>query len=245
MSGSASSGRDFAASLRSWRALRRLSLSDVAVALHYDRTYVHHIENGRRHPSRQFATEGDRALQAGGDLVAAWMVADHQRRQARETRRLVTRLADESDALTALIETPTVDLADSVVDLATSRRQETPAAILDEAAPIRAAMLERLRGGGVSPADHADLLLSVGRVSGILAYASLDLGYPQAAETHCRTTWRVAELLDDNELKKCCCGCCSCRASSRRPGLAHRESPQTAAACLASAPLDTRRRLVR
>ena len=78
----------------------------MAVALHYDRTYVHHVDSRRRHPSRQFATEVDRALQAGGDLVAAWMVADHQRRQARAPRRLVARLADESDALTALIDRP-------------------------------------------------------------------------------------------------------------------------------------------
>lgn len=193
---------DFSSRLCSLRKARGFSLSDLARAVNYDRSYVHHVENRRRNPSRQFAADADRVLEANGELLAAWVTADSARRQSCATQRLVSQLANESDQFAAqAAEAPIVDLAQKVVDLATTGQQATQTAIFDEAASLRSTLLSRLRTGPMRAGDHADLLLGVGRVSGILAYASLDMGHPDAALSHSRAAWTAAEMLDDNELR--------------------------------------------
>ncbi|MDQ3154928.1 MAG: hypothetical protein M3R63_25410 [Actinomycetota bacterium] len=43
---------------------------------HVARGYIHHLEHGRRWPSRTFAKTLDRALDAEGALLDAWAAAD-------------------------------------------------------------------------------------------------------------------------------------------------------------------------
>lgn len=66
----------FAAELARCRSEAGMSLAEVATAAHVARGYVHHVEHGRRWPSRPVAAALDRALGAGGRLLAAWVTAE-------------------------------------------------------------------------------------------------------------------------------------------------------------------------
>jgi len=66
----------FADLLRTLRADAGLSLADLGTAAHVARGYIHHLEHGRRWPSRTFAQALDRALDADGVLLDAWAAAD-------------------------------------------------------------------------------------------------------------------------------------------------------------------------
>ena len=66
----------FADLLRTLRADAGLSLTDLGTAAHVARGYIHHLEHGRRWPSRTFAQALDRALDADGVLLDAWAAAD-------------------------------------------------------------------------------------------------------------------------------------------------------------------------
>ncbi len=66
----------FAAELARCRFEAGLSLADVAATAHVARGYVHHVEHGRRWPSRTVAAALDRALGTGGRLLATWVNAE-------------------------------------------------------------------------------------------------------------------------------------------------------------------------
>lgn len=66
----------FAEQVAALREQAGRSLAEVAAAAHVARGYVHHIEHGRRWPTHGVAQALDNALDAGGDLVAAWEAAD-------------------------------------------------------------------------------------------------------------------------------------------------------------------------
>ncbi|MBV9012108.1 MAG: helix-turn-helix domain-containing protein [Pseudonocardiales bacterium] len=66
----------FAEQVATLREQAGLSLAEVATAAHVARGYVHHLEHGRRWPTRGVAQALDNALDAEGDLVAAWEAAD-------------------------------------------------------------------------------------------------------------------------------------------------------------------------
>ena len=66
----------FADLLRTLRADTGLSLAKLGAAAHVARGYIHHLEHGRRWPSRTFVDALDRALGAEGVLLNAWTAAD-------------------------------------------------------------------------------------------------------------------------------------------------------------------------
>lgn len=66
----------FADLLRTLRADAGLSLADLGAAAHVARGYIHHLEHGRRWPSRTFVQALDRALDAEGALLDTWAAAD-------------------------------------------------------------------------------------------------------------------------------------------------------------------------
>lgn len=66
----------FAEQVATLREQAGRSLAEVATAAHVARGYVHHLEHGRRWPTRGVAQALDNALEAGGTLLAAWEVAD-------------------------------------------------------------------------------------------------------------------------------------------------------------------------
>jgi transcriptional regulator with XRE-family HTH domain len=61
----------FAEQLAELRDQANLSLVKVAIAAHVARGYVHHIEHGHRWPTQCVAKALDKALDAGGTLLAA------------------------------------------------------------------------------------------------------------------------------------------------------------------------------
>ncbi len=65
----------FASQLAALRSRAGLSLAGLGTAAHVARGYVHHIEHGRRWPTQRVAKALDKALDAGGALLAAWKAA--------------------------------------------------------------------------------------------------------------------------------------------------------------------------
>jgi transcriptional regulator with XRE-family HTH domain len=72
----------FGEALRRARRHAGLSLDTLAVRINFAKSYISKVENGRRNGSRDLAERCDIALNAGGDLVAAYEQATHRRAPA-------------------------------------------------------------------------------------------------------------------------------------------------------------------
>lgn len=193
----------FAELLRTVRADRCVSLTELAGQIHYSRTLISRIETGQRFPSRDFAERADAVLRAGGSLVRAWNADEAGHTWELTRHRLMTSVLRESGALSALPESR-MDLAEvdrGVRDLAVGYLGRPATPVLEQAAELRREITTKLRAGAHRPSEHADLLLAAGRLSGVLAYAALDLGGSQAATAHAAAAWRCADLLGDDELR--------------------------------------------
>lgn len=68
--------------LRALRDLRRLSLAHLGRLTRYDPSYLGRLERARQFPSKDVAEACDHALDAGGELVRLWRMADRERRNA-------------------------------------------------------------------------------------------------------------------------------------------------------------------
>ena len=62
----------FSAELTRWRERRGLPKKKLAAAMGFDASYLSHVEAGRMHASGLFARKAEEALDAGGELAAAW-----------------------------------------------------------------------------------------------------------------------------------------------------------------------------
>jgi transcriptional regulator with XRE-family HTH domain len=141
----------------------------------------------------------DRALDAGGGLVALHVATSHPDPQEllhRESERLADMLAgarpgDTVDELTRATDQLSVDYLATpgpglIDELTTARRQAVDA--------LRA---RRLRNHH----QVRDLTSDVGYLSGILAYAALDAGHPKAALAHADAAWQAAEVVGSDQLR--------------------------------------------
>lgn len=63
---------DYAETLRVWRERRGLSKRALADQMHYDRSYVIHIEGGRHPPTEDFTRKAEEVLATEGALWSAW-----------------------------------------------------------------------------------------------------------------------------------------------------------------------------
>jgi tetratricopeptide (TPR) repeat protein len=135
--------------------------------------------------------------------VIAWTQAEEEEREAERMRRLLAASVRESESLDILcssrIDLSAVDA--SVRSLAVAYLGTAPAPMLAEAMGIRSDLMDRIKKGGVRPDDEKDLFLAIGQLSGVLAYAALDLGSPTAALAHARAAWTCADRVGDNELR--------------------------------------------
>lgn len=185
------------------RASRGKSLADLAQLIHFSRGYIGNIENGSKFPTRPFAELADTALQARGALLAAWVLAEEEEREAERTRRLLATSVRESNALDALCGSRPDSgfVSQSVRELAIDYLGTPPAPMLARTTQVRTSLVDRLKNGGMRAEDEKDLLLAVGQLSGVLAYAALDLGSPAAALAHARAAWQCADRVGDNELR--------------------------------------------
>ncbi|MFD8934064.1 hypothetical protein ACFV0R_02185 [Streptomyces sp. NPDC059578] len=92
------------------------------------------------------------------------------------------------------------DLHAGAVETAVNYLTTPPAPMAERAHVLREATLQRIRETRYRPDELADLYSTVGRLSGVLAYALLDLGSPAEAMRHAEATARCAERAGDLDL---------------------------------------------
>lgn len=189
--------------LRELRTQRSWSLRDLSERINFSRGYIGKVEQGERFPELQFAQLADRALTATGDLIEAWAIENDQRRDLERAGRILTASVADSLRLIASAEDRlNVDeINKSARGLAVEYLATPPEPMLISAVELRSEIFQRLQTHHYRPNELADLYLSLGRLQGVLAYAALDLGDPEAAETHARAAMTCAEQINDNELR--------------------------------------------
>ncbi|MFD7867347.1 helix-turn-helix domain-containing protein [Streptomyces sp. NPDC059783] len=186
--------------LRRLRLEAGLSLAQVATHIRYDRSAVHHFERGRRPVPYEVAEKLDEVLNAGGRLVEAWRAEDAQRREAAAAHRTKAAALAMSNDLSALADLDIAMLQEGIEATAVDYLSSPPAPMMDRAHVLRAEAFERLRSGHHRPADRSDLYVAAGRLSGVLAYALLDMGDSDEAAAHADAAGRCAEYAGDAEL---------------------------------------------
>ncbi|MGW2844667.1 helix-turn-helix domain-containing protein [Streptomyces sp. NPDC001274] len=186
--------------LRALRLEAGLSLAQVAQHIQYDRTAVHHFERGRRPAPVEVAEKADEFLNGGGRLVKAWHREDAARREAAAAHRTKAAALAMSHDLSALADLDIAGLQEGVEATAVDYLRSPPAPMMDRAHVLRADAFERLRSGHHRSADRSDLYVAAGRLSGVLAYALLDMGDPDEALAHAGAAGRCAEYAGDAEL---------------------------------------------
>lgn len=190
----------FPEALRTRRLEAGLSLAELAEKAQYNRSYLHHAETGRRPASEQLADVLDQALDARGDLFAAWEKDDAERRRAAATHRTRAAALAISRDLCAMADLDISELHAGVEATAVDYLGTPPAPMMDRAHALRAEAAERIRSGHHRPQDRSDLYVTAGQLSGVLAYALLDMGDPDEALAHVAAASRCAEYAGDAEL---------------------------------------------
>ncbi|MFC8008689.1 helix-turn-helix domain-containing protein [Streptomyces cinereoruber] len=186
--------------LRQLRLLAGMSMPEFAQRVHYDRTSLHHFESGRRTTPADVAEKADEVLGANGQLVALWRREDLDRRAAAAAHRTRAAALAMSRDLTALADLDISELQEGVEATAVDYLASPPAPMMDRAHALRGETFERLRSGHFRPGDRTDLYVAAGRLSGVLAYALLDLGDAEEAHEHAIAAGRCAEFAGDSEL---------------------------------------------
>jgi transcriptional regulator with XRE-family HTH domain len=188
----------FGQRLRSMRVARGLTLRGLARLAHIDSGHLSRVEAGARPVTNEIAAALDRALEADGALAGpledtASRTADQA---ARESQRLAAILSAEPAAEVV------VDLAQETRAIAVDYLSGSPDTMLARAADSRREALATLRSSRiVRPADVADVTLYAGHLSGVLAYAALDLAKPVAAMTHADAAWWAADAAGSDQLR--------------------------------------------
>ncbi|MFI9331957.1 helix-turn-helix domain-containing protein [Kitasatospora sp. NPDC052868] len=188
--------------LRMLRVNAELTLADLAARMHYSRGHVHNVESGKRAANEDFTRAADTALDTGGLLTHRW----HQEQNAAgggdpRLERLLRASAAGSRTLAAIAGQDTDDLGADVADLATAYLASPPGPMLHDAHTVRQEVLARLQTRHHRPAERTELYRAAGHLSGILAYAALDLGHAGIAADHAQAAWRCADFAGDDELR--------------------------------------------
>lgn len=137
-------------------------------------------------------------------FLAAWRTGDGARRTALEDTRYIATSVRASHALDALLDDVPLGEAvtaaeEAVAALAVDYLRQPPGPMLSAAMDARTAVVGELRRAP-STGQRRDLIRAAGYLSGVLAYATLDLNHPRAAAEHAATAWRCAETTGDREL---------------------------------------------
>lgn len=186
--------------LRQARKQRGLSLAELATATYTSRGHIANLESGRRLASGEIAMATDIALDCDGILVAAQVAEERERQQQATTRRTLAASLAASRELAGLADLDIDALQDGVEETAIDYLAESPGPMLHRAHAMRADIVDRLRDHRHSPTERSDLLVAAGRLSGVLAYAALDLGDDAAALEHTYAASRCASSARDTEL---------------------------------------------
>jgi hypothetical protein len=93
------------------------------------------------------------------------------------------------------------DLNESVVELAIAYLASPAKPMLEQGVALRQELMRRLKEGATRPEEISDIYVALGRVSGVLSYAALDLGDSKAAMLHGETAWKMGDIARDSELR--------------------------------------------
>ncbi|WP_084509576.1 helix-turn-helix domain-containing protein [Nocardia pseudovaccinii] len=189
--------------LRRLRDDRGLSLRELAGLTYCAWSHLANIEAGRRWPKdRGWAERVDRALDAHGELLAAW--DDDQRDNARrdDTLRMLEQSRRESEALLSAPDAvPLDDMQDGIIDVARRARFESYDKTLSRAMAIRSELMRRIRAGAHRPEEIRELYVALGRVCGVLSYLTLDLGQADTARIHAQASFELGDRADHDQLR--------------------------------------------
>jgi tetratricopeptide (TPR) repeat protein len=192
----------FARLFKETRERSGLSYRDLERPTLASRGWINNVASGARWPDRSWVGRADEALKAEGRLLAAWDRANAERETEKRTRSLLLVSVKDSEEILTATNPDAVDvdtLGESVASLSVAYLSSPAAPMLSQGMQLRQEAVRRLKNGAARPSEFKDLYLAAGRASGVLSYAALDLGEPDAAMTHARTAWRLAELADDDE----------------------------------------------
>ncbi|MEV6340281.1 helix-turn-helix transcriptional regulator [Nocardia vinacea] len=189
--------------LRQLRTERGLSLRDLASTLFCNYSWLSNIEAGRRWPTdRSWVEQADLALQGNGVLVAAWDADERERVEATATTKLLEEARRESEAL--IVEPDAAHLDDiqgDILHLAEVSGIDPYDETIRRALDLRAELSRRRRERAHRPEELRDLYVALGRVSGVLAYLTLDLGKAEMARTHVRAAFQLADRAEHDQLR--------------------------------------------
>ncbi|MFF3359604.1 helix-turn-helix domain-containing protein [Streptomyces sp. NPDC002917] len=186
--------------LRRLRLNSGMPLAHVAHHIDAEPTSVHRFEEGRRPAPYDIVEKADELFSAGGRLIEAWRRDDAERHAAAGAHRTKAAALAMSHDLSALSELDIAALQEGVDATAVDYLASPPAPMMDRALVLRADALERIRSRHHRPADRSDLYVAAGRLSGVLAYALLDMGHPGEALAHADAAGRCAEHAGDSGL---------------------------------------------
>lgn len=208
------SSEHFGQALRRIRRERGQSLRRLAGMISYDYTYVAKVETGRQPGSLAFAQACDRALDAGGKLVARYAANPTEPKEDFVSMLRRTLLAssvllsaESFGAASAAGSTRSVDAA-TAADLraiAASYRRSyrmVPAAQLLSAAHAHLGLAVSLRPAQQPEAIRVELVSVISEMARLAAGISLmDLGRPEACGPYLDMAWQTARALDSAELQ--------------------------------------------
>jgi transcriptional regulator with XRE-family HTH domain len=214
--------------LRHLRTLRGLTQAGLGAAAGFDGSYVGAVERAAVRPSRDLVERCDRALGAGGVLLALWPPADAEW-QARSTpagaghpptddpdasRPSAGRAGDESEAVVEAMEVARrVEACDvgpgtlAGIERAVQRLRgagaATPPELLIPAVRAQRGYVGRLLAGRLTLGRRRRLLVAAGWLSLELARLHFDAGERAAAEANRDAALRLARQAGDAELAAC------------------------------------------
>ncbi|MFD6393156.1 helix-turn-helix domain-containing protein [Nocardia sp. NPDC060259] len=191
------------AELKRLREARGLSYRDLGALLFCHHTQIAHIESGRRWPKdRAWVEAADIALGAAGTLATAWDADQRQFARRADTLRMLEQAEADSRALLALPDVADLDEIQSGIHrIATGARFEPYDGTLTRASDLRVELMRRIRVGAHSPAELRTLYAALGRVCGVLAYLTLDLGQAETARMHAQAAFKLGDRADHDQLR--------------------------------------------
>ena len=215
----ASSTACLGALLRHLRTLQGLTQAGLGAAAGFDGSYVGAVERAAVRPPRDLVERCDRALGAGGVLLALWPPADAEW-QARPTPAGAGHPAPEApdarpdaeaEAVLEAMELArraeacdvgpeTLDGIERAVERLGRAASATPPAALIPAVRSRRRYVERLLAGRLTLGRRRRLLVAAGRLSLELARLHFDAGEREAAEANRDAALRLARQAGEAEL---------------------------------------------
>jgi transcriptional regulator with XRE-family HTH domain len=184
----------FAAEVARLRADAGLSLAELARAAHSSRGYLHHVEHGRRWPSRSVVAALDAALGAGGALLVVWERAAQERRPVRRAHYRAGRLppliganGSAGSAVVDVVAMRTMVHALQAADRQVGGGRLYPMVVRYLHAEVAPALVDAR-----ADADSGELFAAAAAVTDIAGWMAHDGGQDSAARVHFSRAYRFA-----------------------------------------------------